>query len=106
MECSWTESAWVLKVLEELVVDETQSPIRRQRRGVICNVGNWRIHIESDLQFGRLIRVGNDCRRNDFDLWNQNLSRFDCAADVDDSETGTLEKQSLRCLRGLIQIPL
>lgn len=83
MECSGAESTWELNVFEQLVVNEAQCPVYGQRRAEIQEIRYWRFHIESNFQFGGLIRVGNYSCRKDFDLWNENLARFYGSGDVD-----------------------
>jgi hypothetical protein len=77
MKWTWTESTCCLKVFEELVVDEPQSPICGKGRSWIFKIRNRRLHIKTNLQLRRQVRVGDDSCRKDFDLWNENLSRFD-----------------------------
>jgi hypothetical protein len=103
MERPWTESTWKLKVFEQLVVNEAQCPVYGQRRAAIQKIRNRRVHIKSNLQFGGLIRVGYNSCRNDFGLWNENLSRFDCAGDVNDRET---DARAMASREKVILIPL
>jgi hypothetical protein len=75
MECSRTETTGVLEVLEQLVVDETKCPIRRERGIHNFKIGaKW--HIETNLEFGRTIFVRYNCSGKNFNLRDENLARL------------------------------
>ena len=57
-------------MFEQLIVNEPQLPIHGKFRFRVVKVRNSRFHIESDLKFWRVIRVGNHIRRDHLYLWN------------------------------------
>lgn len=76
MESTRTETARELKVLEQLVVNETQLPIDRKWCRQILEIWNCWLHVKANLQLRRMVGVGYHGGGQGLDLRDENLSRF------------------------------
>lgn len=86
MERARTETAREFKVLEQLIVNEAQLPIDWKWRRQILKVWNRWLHIKANLQLWRMIRISNHGCRQGLDLRDENLSRFNGAAEEEHRE--------------------
>ena len=79
MKRARAKPAWVIEMLEKLIVNESQLPVCGQWCSLVPKIWSMR-HVESDLDFRRAVSIRNNSCREDSDFRDEDLAASQCAA--------------------------